>query len=141
MEQSRRARLRLVVLLAAGLLLAAILFKLFSKSSERVAGHAYPVPAGVQAEVLNGTGRTGLARTGARLLREAGIDVVFFGNADSLVPVTRILVRRSGKRAAAEEARQALETGLVVEAIDTLRRVDVSVILGLDFLPRGPLHP
>jgi hypothetical protein len=141
LEQPRRPPLRLAVLLAGGLVLAAVLFKLLSNSSERVAGHAWPIPAGVQAEVLNGAGRTGLARTGARMLREAGIDVVFFGNADTLVPVTRILVRRPGEGAAAEAVRRALDAGQVIEAIDTLRRVDVSVILGQDFRPRAPLHP
>lgn len=141
MEQPRLPRLRLIVLLAGGLLLAVVLFKLLSKSSDRIAGHAWPIPAGIQAEVLNGAGRTGLARTGARELREAGIDVVFFGNSDTLVPATRILVRRPGRRDAAEQVRRALDAGQVLEAIDTLRRVDVSVILGQDFRPRGPLHP
>jgi hypothetical protein len=141
LEQPRRPRLRLIVLLAGGLLLAAALFKLLSKSPEQVAGHAWPIPAGIQAEVLNGTGRTGLARTGARLLREAGIDVVFFGNSDTVTGVTRILVRRPGQESAAEAVRKALEMGQVSTVIDTLRRVDVSVILGQDFQPRVPLHP
>lgn len=142
MEQPRRPRLRLILLLVAGgVVLAAVLLKLLTKSSEQVAGHAWPVPAGVQAEVLNGAGRTGLARTAARTLREAGIDVLFFGNADTVLAATRILVRRPGKRGAAEAVRDALNAGVVVEAIDTLRRVDVSVILGQDFRPRGPLHP
>ena len=95
-------------------------------------------------EVLNTTGRLGLARTATRVLRQAGVDVVSYGNAaapehpDS----TRILVRR-GERAAGERVRRALQVGTVVMAPDSTRLVDVSVLLGADFAGRAPLdfHP
>src|SRR5207237_8775833 len=48
-------------------------------------------------EVLNASGRAGEARVGTRLLRRAGIDVVYFGNATddvSGLDSTRIIVRR-----------------------------------------------
>lgn len=95
-------------------------------------------------EVLNGTGTPGLARLGTRVLREQGLDVVFFGNGsgDSMVAaVTRVLIRRPGGRKGAELVRSALGVGTIVESVDTLRRVDVSVILGRDFHPVLPLHP
>lgn len=96
-------------------------------------------------EVLNITRRGGLARTGTRVLRQAGIDVVSYGNA---VPIpersdsTRILVRR-GDRAAGERVRRALQVGTVVMRPDSTRLVDVSVLLGADFAARAPLdlHP
>ena len=96
-------------------------------------------------EVLNITRRLGLARTGTRVLRQAGIDVVSYGNA---VPIpersdsTRILVRR-GDRAAGERVRRALQVGTVVMRPDSTRLVDVSVLLGADFAARAPLdfHP
>jgi hypothetical protein len=100
----------------------------------------------VTVEVLNATGTPGLARLGTRVLREQGLDVVFFGNGSGSTDsagaaVTRVLVRRPGARKAAEQVRSALGVGSIVESVDTLRRVDVSVVLGRDFHPALPLHP
>jgi hypothetical protein len=95
-------------------------------------------------EVLNTTGRVGLARTGTRVLRRAGIDVVNYGNASDpdRADSTRILVRR-GDRGAGERVRRALKTGTVLLQPDSSRLVDVSVLLGADFAARAPveLHP
>jgi hypothetical protein len=96
-------------------------------------------------EVLNTTGTTGLARTGTRVLRRAGIDVVAYGNAASPPDgpdSTRIVVRR-GDRDAGEQVRRALKVGTVVMQPDSTRLVDVSVLLGPDFAARAPveLHP
>jgi LytR cell envelope-related transcriptional attenuator len=91
-------------------------------------------------EVLNGTRRQGAARAATRLLRSQGFDVVFLGNADSLSPQTQVLVRR-GDSAKARYVSAALGGGVVGIDIDTLRRVDVSVILGDDFQPKQALHP
>lgn len=107
--------------------------------------HAYEIPSAkdrVLVEVLNGAGTPGLARLGARVLREGGLDVVFFGNGDTAgSATTRVLARRPGAVKSAERVRAALGVGAVTEAIDTLRRVDVTVILGMDFHPNLPLHP
>jgi hypothetical protein len=108
-----------------------------------IAGHAWAVPSGpdaVQVEVLNGTGKQGLARVGARVLRRRGIDVMLFANADSVIDSTRIIVRR-GDGSRGETIRKALGAGKISTALDTLRRVDATVILGTDF--RGPIevHP
>lgn len=97
----------------------------------------------IQVEVLNASGRAGLARTGTRVLRRAGIDVVYFGNAPAAVgelDSTRIVVRR-GSSAAAERVRRALGVGRVSVEIDTARLVDASVLLGADFRPRLGFHP
>jgi hypothetical protein len=91
-------------------------------------------------EVLNGTRRQGAARTATRMLRKQGLDVVFFGNADSLFDSTRVVVRR-GDSGKAGYVAQALGAGKVVVETDTFRRVDVSVILGDDFKPKLALHP
>ncbi len=109
---------------------------------EQVAGHAYAIPLRgerIRVEVLNGTQRRGLARTATRALRERGLDVVFFGGgpaADS----TRILVRR-GEAGQGLNVAEALGAGRVSIEPDTLRRVDVTVLLGNDWHPRLPLHP
>ena len=105
-------------------------------------GHAWALPGSetpITAEVLNGTRRARLARLGARILREQGIDVLSTGNADSHA-TTRIIVRR-GSRAAAETVRRALGIGTVDSVPDPLRRIDVTVVLGADFQPVTPLHP
>lgn len=96
-------------------------------------------------EVLNTTGRIGLARTGTRVLRQAGIDVVSYGNAafpPDRSDSTRIFVRR-GDGGIGERVRRALKVGTVVVEPDSTRLVDVSVLLGADFAARAPveLHP
>jgi hypothetical protein len=90
-------------------------------------------------EVLNGTRRAGVARAATRMLRRRGLDVVFYGNADRATDSTKVIVRR-GDPGRAQEVRQALGAGRVVVEPDSLRRVDISVILGPDFRPRveGP---
>ncbi len=96
---------------------------------------AYPIPSPdrrVTVEVLNGTRRTGVARAATRMLRRQGLDVVYFGNADELVDSTRVIVRR-GDPGRGRDVRLALGAGQILVRPDTLRRVDVSVILGSDF--------
>ena len=97
-------------------------------------------PTRIVVEVLNGTRRQGAARTATRMLRRRGLDVVFLGNADSLTESTRVIVRRGDPQPARFVA-AALGAGKVVVETDTLRRVDVSVVLGDDFSPKLPLHP
>jgi hypothetical protein len=106
-------------------------------------GFAIPGDAGsrILVEVLNASGKPGLARAGTRLLRRAGIDVVNFGNAPSeTIDSTRILVRR-GSVAAGEQVRRVLKVGKVVLRPDSTKLLDVSVLLGTDFSPRLDLHP
>jgi len=99
----------------------------------------------VTVEVLNASGKSGLARTGTRLLRSSGIDVVNYFTAPGDVGTldsTRILVRR-GSQSAGEAVRKALKLGTVILKADSTRLVDVSVLLGADFAARAPveLHP
>jgi hypothetical protein len=100
---------------------------------------AYPIPSPEQritVEVLNGTRRGGVARAATRMLRRRGLDVVFFGNADRPEDSTRVIVRR-GDPGRGRDVRLALGAGRIVVEPDTLRRVDVSVILGGDFRVQG----
>jgi LytR cell envelope-related transcriptional attenuator len=98
--------------------------------------YAIPSPERrVTVEVLNGTTRAGVARAATRMLRRRGLDVVYFGNADDAVDSTRVIVRR-GDPARGREVRLALGVGRIVVEPDTLRRVDVSVMLGEDFEAR-----
>jgi len=92
------------------------------------------------AEVLNGSNRAGYARLGTLALRDAGIDVVSYGTAEVLTDTTLILVRR-GRADRGRLVARALGVGTVRVAIDTLRRVDVTVILGKDWVPPAKLRP
>jgi LytR cell envelope-related transcriptional attenuator len=115
---------------------------MFPAPREHVPGHAYPIPSPghrIRVEVLNGTRRPGVARTATRALREQGLDVVFFGTGPT-TDSTRIFVRR-GDPGRGRDVAEALGAGRVVVAPDTLRRVDVSVLIGGDWRPRRPLRP
>jgi LytR cell envelope-related transcriptional attenuator len=100
------------------------------------------VPEGehIVVEVLNGSGRRGLARAATRVLRQAGFDVVYFGNVSETVATTQTLARRGDSVAAARVAR-ALGATQVRVATDTLLRVDVTVLLGGDYRPPPGLRP
>ena len=136
----RATRLGLIaagaLLVTAGIVLAARMQR------DRVPGHAYALPSAdnrIVIEVLNGNGRNGLARTVTRQLRQQGLDVVFFGSTEK-TDSTAIVVRRGDAGAGSVVAR-ALGSGRIRVELDTLRRVDVSVILGADFKPITDLHP
>jgi hypothetical protein len=138
--------------LAALLLTAALACR-----GERAAGRGRPIPGEpgprVTVEVLNASGRPGLARIATRVLRHAGIDVLTFGNAPDTpdaggaggaggaLDSTRILVRRGGADVG-ERVRAALGAGRVAVALDSARLLDASVLVGRDFVPpRREFHP
>jgi hypothetical protein len=115
------------------------------------AAPAHPVPGdrgpALLVEVLNASGQPGDARLGTRVLRRAGIDVVYFGNAPAAVGIldsTRIIVRR-GDAAVGNRVRAALRAGRVEVQLDSARLLDASVLLGADFAPppasRRNFHP
>jgi len=107
-----------------------------------------PIPGdrnpAITVEVLNASGRAGDARVVTRLLRGAGIDVVYFGNAgEGGLDSTRIIVRR-GAAKVGDRVRAALGQGRVEVALDSSKLLDVSVLLGADFAPRAhalDFHP
>ncbi len=124
-----------------GLLLCIAIAACGSDSGAR----AYPIPGErdgrVTVEVLNAGGRPGAARVGALTLRRAGLDVVYFGNAEAAAfDSTRIVVRR-GNLAAGERVRTALKLGRVSLEPDSTRLLDVTVLLGRDFSPAFDFHP
>jgi calcineurin-like phosphoesterase len=109
---------------------------------EKVRGHAYAIPSGddrVVVEVLNASGRDGLARRVTRELRSRGLDVVSFGNEPG-TDSTLVILRR-GDGGAADAVRGALGQGIVRAELDSLRRVDVTVVLGTDFRMEAELRP
>ena len=126
--------------------LLSVLLALLACRSDRSGRQAFPIPgergSGVTVEVLNASGRAGLARVGTRVLRQAGIDVVAFGNAPTgqQLDSTQIVVRR-GDTATGERVREALRVGRVLVQLDSTRLLDASVLLGADFAPRLDFHP
>lgn len=97
----------------------------------------------MQVEVLNASGRAGLARAATRVLRRGGIDVVGVGNAPSTVGAldsTEILVRR-GPALVGERIRRVLGVGRVLVKPDSTLLVDASVYLGKNFTPPLDFHP
>ena len=89
----------------------------------------------VTVEVLNASGRPGLARHGTMALRDAGLDVLAFGTADTSVDTTVVLVRR-GDRDAGERVARALPPAIIRMAPDSMPRVDVTVLLGKSWTKR-----
>lgn len=146
LESPHRGRLIAAGLIIAGIALAAVAaWYLMTRAapgpgavprSREVPGQGERVVV----EVLNGSGEVGLARAATRHLRDAGLDVVYYGSdTTSGIDTTIVLVRR-GTDDKAQRVRRALGTGLVRAAPDSARLVDVTVRLGRDFalLARDP---
>ncbi len=138
LERAGRGRILVVALIALGL--AGALFAAWWRSREGAErAVARPVPGErdrIEVEVLNATPAVGLARAATRVLRDAGIDVVYFGSDTGAgVDSTQVLVRRgtpdAGRRVAA-----ALGVGSVRQLPDAGRLVDVTVRVGRDFAAR-----
>jgi hypothetical protein len=134
----------LIVLAVVGGTVAAVALRP-PRPAPALVKHAYPIPARdhrIVVEVLNTTPRSGLARSATRALRRQGVDVVFFGNADgaSALDSTQVVARR-GDRGVATTVARALGQGTVKIQADTLRRVDVTVLLGGDYRAPDDGHP
>jgi LytR cell envelope-related transcriptional attenuator len=83
-------------------------------------------------EVLNGSGRAGLARSATERLRTGGFDVVYFGNAPAAVDSSRVL-DRMGSTAVARAAARRLGIPNVVTQRDSSLFVDATIVLGSDW--------
>jgi hypothetical protein len=130
---------RKLVLVATGVGVAAIAatsWLFFIRVPPDTVIDSFPVPgtdiAGT-VEVLNGTERDGLARSVTRKLRLAGIDVVYFGTARPVTDTTKIVVRR-GDTTLAGIVGGILGQGRIETDIDSSLLLDVSVLLGNDYL-------
>lgn len=104
---------------------------------EPPADEAKPQPVVVhdqraRVEVYNAAGKPGLARIATEQLRDAGFDVVQFGNANE-TKVKSEVIDRMGRTNVALDVAKALGVAQVKTAIDTTRYVDVTVLLGKDW--------
>ena len=91
----------------------------------------------VRVEVLNAGGVPGVAADVRDLLRESGFDVVEWGNASSFDRDTTVVVDRVGREELAEAVANALGIRNVLVEPDPNLFVDVSVLLGRDWIFRS----
>lgn len=139
-NKSRRPAVGLAIALLAVLaFIASFVFGLDRDTDQRPAPtpQAAPTPAAVpdsrvRVEVLNGSGKSGLARLATDQLRDAGYDVVHLGNAASAAN-TSLVIDRVGKKEIADRIAQALSIRRVETQVDTSRYLEVTVILGKDW--------
>lgn len=94
-----------------------------------------PDSSRVRIEVLNGAGRSGLARDATKRLRDRGFDVVYFGNASEFGHDSSVVLDRVGKEEAAREVAAALGIANVRSDPDSTLLLEVTVILGQDWPP------
>ena len=108
-------------------------------------GPVFPdsLPHRVMVEVLNAGGPPGSARAGMLLLRRARLDVVLFGNAGpGLAHRSRneVLIRR-GDTTGVGRIVAVLGGADVIEAPDSASMVDLTVLLGRQFVPPASTPP
>lgn len=94
-----------------------------------------PLSQRVVVEVLNSGKVPGAGRAGMLLLRRAGLDVVSLANADSALSGrlrNQVLIRRYDTTGVGRVV-EALGDAEVIEAADSTRLVDLTVLLGKRF--------
>jgi hypothetical protein len=98
------------------------------------------VPEGtrIKVEVLNASETRGVARLATFALRDAGFDVVFFGNTNERHDST-VVRDRSGHADWAELARGVMSPARVETKPDSGRLVDLTVLIGARWRP--PTEP
>ncbi|PKM99430.1 MAG: hypothetical protein CVU78_06375 [Elusimicrobia bacterium HGW-Elusimicrobia-2] len=87
---------------------------------------------GIQAEVFNASGRSGLAEALSEKLRSYGCDVVLWGNWGNYKKYTEVIAR-TGELSKAVRTASILGCSRVRTDIDPDRMVDISVVVGDDF--------
>jgi hypothetical protein len=143
----RRKIGRWIVLGVALLIACGAVARLYLRSGPRLRAargaveHVVPAGARIRVEVLNATDTKGLARRAMLVLRDAGFDVVFFGNTAERTDTTRIL-DRSGHPEWAALAARAMGRSRVEQVPDSSRFLDLTVLVGRNWTPpREPLNP
>ncbi|MGE5174874.1 MAG: LytR C-terminal domain-containing protein [Hyphomicrobiales bacterium] len=86
----------------------------------------------IRVELLNGSGRSGLAGAMASYLRDGGFDVMVVNNADRSDYRNTIVVDRKGEGDPAKTVAEYLGTRHVIEQLSSQEMIDVTVIVGRD---------
>lgn len=115
----------------------AALLILIAASAASVALRVGPRPLArprgpIRVELLNGSGRPGLAGELASYLRDGGFDVLDVANADRSDYRTTIVVNRREAREAGRSVAEYLGVDHVIQQIGNQEMIDVTVIVGRD---------
>jgi hypothetical protein len=116
---------------------------LIPRALDRSAGDTVgppPVPSPwdrVRVEVLNAGGVRGMAASARDELRDAGFDVVHYGNASTFEQVESEVILRGGTAEAAENVARALGIEQVRVEQDASLLVEVTVLLGSGWRTRA----
>jgi hypothetical protein len=95
----------------------------------------------IRVQVLNTTGKHGLARRATRLLRDQGFDVVDMGNGTPALDTT-VVLDRSGHPEWAAAVAQVVKPATSRTERDSSRYLDVTVLLGRSWSPPPqPFNP
>ena len=86
----------------------------------------------IRVQVRNGSGIPGAAAQVTEYLREAGFDVVDFGNAEVSDEPRTVVIDRVGAREPAREVAAALRGVPIRSEVDTSLYLDVTVLVGRD---------
>ena len=108
--------------------------------TDTVATLAAPPNSRIRVEVLNATPTRGLARRATRFLRDQGFDVVDMGTANEPVD-TIVVIDRSGHPEMAKKVADAFGGALMQMRPDTLRYLDVTVLVGRSWRPPASTEP
>ena len=94
--------------------------------------------ARTRVEVLNGAGIDGLARRATDSLRSLGFDVVYYGNAETFDREVSVVFDRVGTADRALAVARALGIPNVRSELDSGLYLDVTVVLGRDWVASAP---
>ncbi len=131
MGQRLRALAILVVLLGSGVLLGSALSQWWRIGPELpVRPQSSEMPGRIRVEVLNAGGNAGVARDATTRLRDLGLDVVYYGNAENFTEDSSVVVDRVEWPEAARAVAEALNIPEVRSQPDSTLFVDVTVRLG-----------
>ncbi len=93
----------------------------------------------VRVQVLNASGRPGLAREATRVLRDRGFDVKEFGNGQGFPPDSSVVLDRVGRMEVARQVADAVGIRRVTARPDSNLYLDATVVLGRDWsVPKVP---
>jgi hypothetical protein len=131
MGERFRVLILLVVLVGVGVLLGSSLAQWWAPASPVPQLDTRPVFQGrIRVEVLNAGGQSGVAREATGLLRDLGLDVVYYGNAGTFTDEPSVVLDRVGGLEDARKVADALGIRVVRSEPDSNLFVDLSVRLG-----------
>ena len=125
LEQFAVLAVGLVLALCAASVVGGFAFRLHKEAREAF-------PKDVRIEVLNGTGRKGLARQAALALMKKKVDVLRADNADSFDYEESIFIVRK-RRPEVESLGEMLGCKRMVEQLKSDAMVDATLVIGSDF--------